>query len=275
MKRKISLAYLTVPGILPVDQIHLAAELGYDYVSLRTIPMGQPGEPQICLERDPELAARLKQTLKECEMKLLDIELVRIREDLPVDYRRVFECGAELGAAEVLSSVWTENESFAADAYGKICEQAAEYGMNVNVEFPIVSGIKTFKKAVRIQDQVKAKNLKLLMDIIYCHWDKVTPEMIAEYEPERFGLIHLCDCPKEWKATELVNVVREGREYCGLGEAKLFDLLKALPANPCSIELPNQRYLELYGSKGHAENCLKHAKEVLEKLEQEESEEMR
>ena len=41
--------------------------------------------------------------------------------------------------------------------------------MNVNFEFPIVSGVKTLKEAAEIQDQVGAKNLKLLMDMIYCH----------------------------------------------------------------------------------------------------------
>jgi hypothetical protein len=40
MERKFSLAYLTIPGVDPFDQIRIAAEAGYDYVSLRTIPMG-------------------------------------------------------------------------------------------------------------------------------------------------------------------------------------------------------------------------------------------
>lgn len=42
MERKFSLAYLTIPGVDPFDQIRIAAEAGYDYVSLRTIPMGRP-----------------------------------------------------------------------------------------------------------------------------------------------------------------------------------------------------------------------------------------
>ena len=139
--------------------------------------------------------------------------------------------------------------------------------MNVNFEFPIVSGVKTLKEAAEIQDQVRAKDLKLLMDMIYCHWDQVTPEIIESYGKDRFGLIHLCDCPKIWKATELVKVVREGREYCGLGEANLKALLKALPENPCSIELPNKKYIEQYGAKGHAENCLKYARKLFAELD--------
>ena len=35
MTRKFSLAYLTIPGTHPVDQIRIAAEAGYDFVSLR------------------------------------------------------------------------------------------------------------------------------------------------------------------------------------------------------------------------------------------------
>ena len=43
MTRKISLAYLTVPGMDPLAQVKMASKAGYDYVSLRTIPMGQAG----------------------------------------------------------------------------------------------------------------------------------------------------------------------------------------------------------------------------------------
>ena len=49
MKRKYSLAYLTIPGVDPVEQIKIAKECGYDYVSLRTIPMHLPGEPEFLL----------------------------------------------------------------------------------------------------------------------------------------------------------------------------------------------------------------------------------
>lgn len=265
MARKFSLAYLTVPGIEAVDQIHMAADAGYDYVSLRTIPMGQAGEPQNILERDGALFQKIKTELTATGMKLLDIELVRIREDLPEDYRAAFEKGAELGATDILSSVWTEDYAFAVDRYGKICEQAKEFGMTVNLEFPIVSGLRTLSQTVEIQDQVKMPNLKILMDMIYCHWDHVTGETIKALDPSRFGVIHLCDCPKVIGNREIVEVVREGREYCGLGAANLVDILKALPANPCSIELPNSQYIKEYGREGHVKQCLIHAKELFEK----------
>ena len=76
MSRQFSLAYLTIPGIDPIHQIQIAREAGYDYVSLRTIPMGLEGEPQVHLEDDPALFRAVRQALKDCGMKLLDIELI-------------------------------------------------------------------------------------------------------------------------------------------------------------------------------------------------------
>lgn len=262
MSRTFSLAYLTMPGVDAMEQIRIAGETGYDCVSLRTIPMGQPGEPQLILEGNPQKLREIRQQMERFNVKLLDIELVRIREDLPEDYRGAFEAGAELGAKHVLSSVWTKDFSFAADRYGKICEQAAQFGLNVNMEFPIVSCMTSFDETVAMKKQVGADNLKVFVDTLYGHFDNLTPEKIASIPAEDYGIIHLCDCPKGASDMEITYVVREGREYCGQGEADLVSMLKALPDHPCSIELPNLANMAKYGPEGHAKNCLDAAKKL-------------
>ncbi len=262
MAREFSLAYLTLPGVEAMEQIRIAGETGYDYVSLRTIPMGQPGEPQLILEGNPQKMREIKEQMKRYGVRLLDIELVRIREDLPEDYRAAFEAGAQLGATNVLSSVWTEDYSFAADRYGAICEQAKEFGLQVNMEFPIVSCLTSFDAAVKLKKQVGADNLKVFVDTLYGHYDKLTAEKIAAVPAEDYGIIHLCDCPKGAADMELTHVVRAGREYCGLGEADLVTMLKALPKHPCAIELPNLANMEKYGPQGHAQRCLDAAKKL-------------
>lgn len=260
MSRQFSLAYLTTPGIDPVEQIKLARDAGYDYVSLRTIPMGQEGEPQVHLENDPALMDQVRNTLKDCGMKLFDIELLRIREDLPDDYRPAFEKGAELGATQVLTSVWTKDHSLAVDRYGAFCEQAAQFGLTLNLEFPIVSELTSMQQAIALQDKVGAPNLKILMDMIYVHKTGVTPEDIKAVDPSRFGVIHLCDWPADMAGRELVEVVRGGRAYCGEGVVDLKGILKALPENVCAIELPNLKEIEARGRAGHAARCLETAK---------------
>lgn len=261
MPRQFSLAYLTTPGIDPLEQIKLAKQAGYDYVSLRTIPMGQEGEPQIHLEDDPALTESVRQTLKDYEMKLFDIELLRIREDLPTDYRAAFEKGAELGATQVLTSVWTKDHSLAVDRYGAFCEQAAQFGLTLNLEFPIVSELRSMQQAIRLQDQVGAPNLKILMDMIYVYKTGVTPEDIKAVDPSRFGVIHLCDWPADMAGRQDVEVVRGGRVYCGEGVVDLRGILQALPENVCSIELPNLAEIKARGRAGHAAQCLNTAKE--------------
>ena len=97
--------------------------------------MGQAGEPQVHLENDPGLFASIQVALEETSLQPLDIELVRVKEDLPRDYRGAFECAAKLGFTDVLSSVWTMDHGFAVDCYGKICEDAKEFGLTMNLEF--------------------------------------------------------------------------------------------------------------------------------------------
>ncbi len=268
MTRKISLAYLTIPGVEAVDQIEMAARAGYDQVSLRTIPMGQPGEPQNILEKDPELFKKIQKALKDNNIPVLDIELVRIREDLPSDFRAAFEKGAELGATHVLSSAWTTDKNLIVDRYGKICEQAKEFGLTIDLEFPAISGLRSLKEVMEIQDKVGAPNLKLLMDMLYVYWDQETPAQLKALDPNRFGLIHMCDMPKNYLSSEKVIIMREAREYPGLGAVPIKEYVDAMPQDlPISIELPNAKNIEKYGAFGHAKNCLDYTRKLLADVE--------
>ncbi|NLO25829.1 MAG: sugar phosphate isomerase/epimerase, partial [Clostridiales bacterium] len=126
MSRKFSLAYLTIPGTSPVDQINIAAEAGYDYVSLRPIPMHLPNEPLFQFDKDRKLFNDIKQALSANDIGLLDIELARVREDLNVeDYESAFSAAAELGATDVLSSIWSKDKAYYYGEFEKICDLAA------------------------------------------------------------------------------------------------------------------------------------------------------
>lgn len=263
MTRKISLAYLTVPGMDPLAQVKMASKAGYDYVSLRTIPMGQAGEPQVHLENNPGLFASIQVALEETSLQPLDIELVRVKEDLPRDYRGAFECAAKLGFTDVLSSVWTMDHGFAVDCYGKICEDAKEFGLTMNLEFPVISGLVNLPDTLQFLKEVGADNAKVLLDMLYCYWSCVTVEDLKKLDPSLVGVIHLCDCPKNEKAYKPVEIMREAREYVGRGAIPVKDYLKVLPEGPCSIELPNKKYIETYGEEGHIRNCLETAREYL------------
>ena len=264
MSRKFSLAYLTIPGTDPVSQIRIAAEAGYDFVSLRPIPMHLPNEPLFQFDQDKKLFVDIRNALEDNSIGLMDIELARVREDLKVDdFESAFAAGAELGATDVLSSIWTEDRTFAIKEFSKICEMAAKYDLNVNLEFVTFAGIKDLTDALVILDEVDMPNAYLMVDTLHAHRSNVSPDDLAKVDRNKFGFIHLCDGPLEVPSLDdpsMIGVAREGRLYPGMGGIDISAYLKAMPSNPVSIELPNSAEFEKRGAAGHAAQCLIQAK---------------
>lgn len=264
MDRKFSLAYLTTPGVMPVEQISIAAEAGYDFVSLRTIPMGLPGEPELRMEADSVLFKATRQALADFGMKLSDIELARVREDLDISkYEPAFEKAAELGATDVLSSIWTQDKDFYTPQFAQICDMAAKYGLNVNLEFVTFAGVRNLDEVVALLNTVQRPNARIMIDTLHAHRSRVTPSALAAVPREMFGFIHICDGPAfipEIGDPEMIGVAREGRLYVGEGGIDMAGMLAAIPKNLCSIELPNAKEIEARGRLGHAKACLDTAK---------------
>ena len=163
MARKFSLAYLTIPGVDPVSQIKIAKEAGYDFVSLRTIPMHLPGEPEFLPQKDPALFDAIQKALKEYDMPLMDIELARIRPDLDIEeYRPAFEAAAKLGATDVLGSVWSRDKAWYTDTAGKVADYAAEFGLKFNIEFLPWAGVRNLQEDITLVDALGRDNVWML-----------------------------------------------------------------------------------------------------------------
>ncbi len=267
MDRKFSLAYLTIPGTDPIRQIDIAAEAGYDYVSLRPIPMHLPNEPLFQFDKDKNLFKKIEESLKKNNIRLLDIELARVRKDLKVeDYESAFSAGAELGATDVISSVWTDDKTYYYNEFAKICDLAAKYDLQVNLEFVTFSGITTLEEAVDLLNKAQRPNAYLLIDTLHAHRSRVSPEELEKTDQSKFGLIHLCDGPgpiPNLDDPEMIEVAREGRLYPGDGDIDIKSMIKAMPVNPISIELPNFSEMKKRGVLGHATQCLLKAKQYL------------
>ena len=268
MNRKFSLAYLTVPGTDPVAQIEMAAAAGYDYVSLRAIPMFLPNEPIFQYEKDPALFAAVKAALAANKLSLFDIELARVREDLDVEsYAAAFEKGAELGASWVLSSIWTKDKSFYVEKFGRVCDLAAQFGLKVGLEFVTFAGVTDLDQALETLQLCGRDNAYLMIDTLHAHRSHVTPADLAAVPAGKFGFIHLCDGPGPIPALDdptMIGVAREGRLYPGEGGVDIAAMFKAMPDDlPVSIELPNSAMSAQLGHAGHAARCLQTAKQYL------------
>ena len=270
MARKFSLAYLTIPGVDPVSQIKIAKEAGYDFVSLRTIPMHLPGEPEFLPQKDPELFDAIQKALKEYDMPLMDIELARVRPDLDIEeYRPAFEAAAKLGATDVLGSIWSRDKAWYTDTAGKVADYAAEFGLKFNIEFLPWAGVHNLQEDITLVDKLGRDNVYVMVDTLHAGRAGVTAEELARTPRKYFNFIHLCDGPAgpdgdpvldNIKDDLMLYTAREARFYPGEGVMDIAGMVKAMPEIPLSIELPNLKEIEARGQAGHAARCLETAK---------------
>ncbi len=270
MARKFSLAYLTIPGTDPVTQIKIAKEAGYDFVSLRTIPMHLPGEPEFLPQKDPDLFNAIKAALKEYDMPLMDIELARIRPDLEIEeYKPAFEAAAKLGASDVLGSIWTRDKAWYTETAGKVADMAKEFGLKYNIEFLPWAGVRSLQEDITLIDELGRSNVYVMVDTLHAGRAGVTAAELARTPRRYFNFIHLCDGPAgpdgdpvldNIKDDLMLYTAREARYYPGEGVMDIAGMVKAMPEIPLSIELPNLKEMEARGAAGHAARCLETAK---------------
>lgn len=266
MAQQFSLAHLTVLGCAPPEMVYIAARAGYDFVSLRPIYMGLPGEPNYALAEIPTLYRQTKRALESTGVKLHDIELARIYDDLrPSRYLPALEVAAELGGRAVLSSIWTDNRDCAIEKFGQLCDLAAGFGLSVDLEYVPIAGVKTLAGAVELLRAVDQPNAGLMVDILHFHRAGDRVEDLDGLPRQWFHFAHLCDASPEIpsNAEEVKRVMREARSYVGEGGIDIAAILAHLPEMVYSIELPHADRAHELGYAEHAFRCLESAKAYL------------
>jgi sugar phosphate isomerase/epimerase len=269
MKWQYSLAHLTVIGCSPPEATYIAARAGYDFVSLRLIPMGVDGEFK-CVSEDKEMIRETRDALNSTGVKMLDLELARILDDVaPETYLPAMEIAAELGARHVISSAWIRERNereFIIDRYAEICDLAAPLGLTVNLEFPSFSSLPTLRDAADIVRAADRSNGGILIDTLYLYFSGVSLDEIETIPAEWFHLMHICDTDAVLPTTidEMRHVARDERKYFGEGRIDFGAILRRLPAMPYSIELPNIKRAKELGYEGHARRCLETARQCFE-----------
>ena len=272
MKHEYSLAHLTVLGCPPPEMIYIASRAGYDYVSIRPIYMGLPGEPNYALAANPEMLQQTKRALTSTGVRMHDIELARISETVdPKSYLPAFETAAELGARAVLSSIWTEDRAFYIDKFGELCDLAKPFGFTVDLEYVPIAGVKDLAGALDVLRTVKRDNAGLMIDMHHFHRAHDTPAALDKVPRGWFHFAHICDAPAEipTKKEEMVHILREARMDVGQGGIDVAEILHHMPPVVLSIEEPNIERVREMGYAEHAFRCLEAAKSYIDAHEQE------
>jgi len=265
-KQEYSIAHLTAIKCPPPELVYLAAMTGYDYVSLRPIYMGLPGEPNYDLANLPEMLADTKTAMKDTGVRLHDMELARIHDATDLEkYKPAMEVCAEMGCKCVLSSVWTPDKGYYTDKFGELCDLAAKFGMKVDLEFVTWADVSTLQQAKELLEAVNRPNMGVMVDTLHFYRSRVKLEELDAIPRDWFHFAHLCDGPVEIPTDKegLIHTGRDARLYVGEGAIPIADILARLPEVVYSIELPHLERVRRFGSPEHVRKCLETAKTYL------------
>jgi sugar phosphate isomerase/epimerase len=253
-KRRFSLAHLTVPGCPPPELIYLAARAGYDCVSLRTIPMGLPGEPDYRLASNKALLRQVKTALSATGITINDTENARIHDGVNIkNYLPEMEAIAELGVHCLLTNIWTDDRNCIVESFAELCELAQPLAMSVNIEFVTWASVTNIAQCMDIIDASGSKNAGIVIDALHFNRSRCTIDDLAAVPGAYFRFAHLCDAPEGMPATreELVFTGREQRLYLGDGGIDVASIVKRLPDVVYALEIPNLASINEIGRAEH------------------------
>jgi sugar phosphate isomerase/epimerase len=263
MTTQFSLAHLTMLECSPPQLIEIAAQAGYDYVSLRPIPVGAPNEPMHPFATDRALFERTKAALAATGLRLLDIEVARIVEGVsPNSYLPAIAAAAELGGKHVLSSAWCDDGAYIVDFFARLCELARPFGLTVDLEFVTWSGVKSLGEAGAVVTAANCPNAGILIDTLHFDRSHARPGILAAFPRKWFHFAQVCDAPANYSTeeSEMIRIARSERLYLGEGGIDVAAITQQLPALPFSIEIPNSERLAQLGPELYARRCLESAR---------------
>jgi sugar phosphate isomerase/epimerase len=230
------------------------------------MPLGLPGEPRHGFDAHPQALSDTKRALQETGVRLLDVEVALIREDLDMGvYRTALEQAAELGCRFVLANVYTADTGVAADRLAELCDLAAPLGLAVALEPVSFSSLATVAAAVGLVRRVQRSNATILPDALHVHFGGETPAL-ATLPADRVRYVHLCDAPIEIPDSleSRRRIARGGRLLPGEGAADLVGLVRALPAGIVyAVEAPNPERLKRFGAERYARLAADATRQVL------------
>ena len=270
MTRPISLAALTVLELTPPEMVDCAAEAGFSHVGIRLLP-ATPTEPQYDMVGDTPLLREVERRLADTGVKVLDVEIFRIKPDTRVgDYEAAIATAARLGASELLIAGNDPDEARLIDSFAAFCDLAGSYGLGADLEFMPWTDAKDLPQAARIIERTSRDNAGLLIDPFHFSRSRSRIEDIPTVPPSRFHFMQFCDVPSAIPPTmdEILAEARGERLFPGEGGVDLLGLLRAVPRDlPLSLEVPRLTLAKTVDAIERARRALVATKRVLAQLD--------
>lgn len=239
----LSLAFLTVPDISPVEAITIAAEAGFDLVGLRLLPV-TAAEPSYPLLTGQGVLREVSAALRDTGIGIGEIEIVRLVPSTEIaNYGHFIERAAQLGARHIVVMADDDEDSRIVDNFARLCEMAAPHGMTVDLEPMPYTAVRNIAHALSIVKSAAQTNSGIQIDALHFHRAGSQLEEIRTLPASCINIFQLCDAPAAFdpRPAAMQQLARNGRLMPGEGELDLSSMLSAIPDKvTVSIEVPNR-----------------------------------
>jgi len=249
--RPISLAHLTVLDTTPPELVSVAAAAGFRTIGIRLTATPSVGVPPYDALHEGPLLRETLLRLKDTGVSVLDTEFLRFEPDQPVGVPEGFlEVSARLGAKNVLVMSAEPDEARTIERFADLCDRAAQYGLQVCLEFAVYTGVRTLAHAARIVAKSGRSNASVLIDALHFSRSGGVPADVRSVAPSLLRYAQICDAsvdrPEPTDTPNLIREARTGRLLPGEGVLPLRALVASLPARvPLAVEAPCRATAEL------------------------------
>ncbi|MCT2401042.1 sugar phosphate isomerase/epimerase family protein [Novosphingobium mangrovi (ex Huang et al. 2023)] len=237
-KDRLSIEFICVLGMPPVDFIRLARELGVSAIGLAPQPItaNPHGYPAWNLLEDAALVREARAALADNDVRVALGEGFLVRDGMDLtQFAPMLDLFADLGAPAVNAvSMAASPETF-----GAFAQMAGERGLRATVEFLPLMPPASFAAALDYAAACGAANAQVLVDAMHFFRGGSTVAELAVADPAKIGHVQICDVPMPARTDDYGLEAREERLAPGAGDLPLADFLKALPQGvTIGLEVP-------------------------------------
>ena len=236
--RPLALHHQTVLEVPPTELLAIAHELGCQHVCVFVhLPLPDVPFKAVTPEMVPELRARMAAT----GVTVAGVEFFVLSENVDVEsFRSAVELGAQLGGRRLIVVSFDTVASRAAENLARTCDLAAEYDMQVGLEFTgVTPGCTSLESAANLIRLASRPNAGFGVDCLHLVRTGGTPTDVAAMPAELFGYFQICDGPDLVVRSDYSAESRE-RMVPGEGVFPIAEILDALPAaTPVDVEVPS------------------------------------
>lgn len=263
---RLALDHLTAVDATPVDLVRTARSIACDATCMFLHSMDVlPHMPVFDLVADRGARAETKAVMADLGVSLdLAYPFTLAGRTDVASFARSMECAAQLGAASVNVLAYDRDPVRQVEKIGAFCDMAAQFDLNVAIEFYPPSQVATLGRALEVVAQIGRPGLVgVNVDLLHLMRSGGSVADLAAAPPGAILYGQLADGPVQ-PCGDLALEASSARLLCGEGSFDVIGFARALPRGcPLSVEIPRDEAIAHQNTAERAATAVESARLAL------------